>query len=636
MPDINIRVEAEDDSGDAFEEASRGIESLGESADTATGSFEEFAKSLSTSATELEHGMSMMTRLDLVQLTVDQRTQALTSAQEKYNEAVAKYGPSSQQAEQAARALTTAQDGLDKANMRAELSLGLVAAQSIQMATTAIPETIAAFEALTAAEGAAAVAASMLEVAMTAGVAAIGIVAGITAVSAAIGGMGDAASDATGKVDMLADAEGKLARASTFSGEAARKSVSDASAASEAAYQVALSQLGAFENKASEAHRRLAAIDQPGVANDVLLRYKKDAADADRDLAAAQQNLTRAENDMTLAHHAAAQQYIADDNLRVLETKGSLEEVNKAILEHQAFIDQTRAYLRNDDVSDSTRASDEQYIQEQEVIVRALTDRKDALTQAAEQTAASEKAAAAATAQAWESALGSVNLNLSTLSTSILHQAATTGGELGVLASQVLGVRDSEDQTLESVLRNSEALRNQATITRQKGETTEEFKKRLEAMGYSEADVESQVTDTTKSFSLQIQATKELATATTMATPDQTSTLYQNAYSMATRLVPGTPGSGTPTTGGVAASPGVSVDVFQGAASSLMAGGDNLTTASRRLTDAAEQGKRTSDRLDAAVRVLDRASRNLVDAGHALLSMAQQSPLRHADVYGRD
>ena len=55
------------------------------------------------------------TSLDRAHVTVEKDTNAVQAAQEKYNEAVAKYGPNSQQAKDAADKLKAAQDAFSVA-----------------------------------------------------------------------------------------------------------------------------------------------------------------------------------------------------------------------------------------------------------------------------------------------------------------------------------------------------------------------------------------------------------------------------------------------------------------------------------------------------------------------------------------
>ena len=60
--------------------------------------------------------------LDRAHVTLEKDTNAVQAAQEKYNEAVAKYGPNSQEATDAANKLKAAQDALTVAHERADRS----------------------------------------------------------------------------------------------------------------------------------------------------------------------------------------------------------------------------------------------------------------------------------------------------------------------------------------------------------------------------------------------------------------------------------------------------------------------------------------------------------------------------------
>ena len=111
--------------------------------------------------------------LDRAHVTLEKDTNAVQAAQEKYNEAVAKYGPNSQEATDAANKLKAAQDALTVAHERADQAQVNVNNTMMMSALTVIPSVIGIIGSLstitaswTAIQGAAAAATEGLSVAM--------------------------------------------------------------------------------------------------------------------------------------------------------------------------------------------------------------------------------------------------------------------------------------------------------------------------------------------------------------------------------------------------------------------------------------------------------------------------------------
>lgn len=206
---VGIDIEAEDDSGPVFDDAGKRIDELGKKADdAASGGLKAFADATVDGARGVERAMSMMTRLDLVQITLEQSADRVAAAQDNYNQALAEFGEGSAQATAAGNQLEAALVAQEKAALRANLSFGLVGVQALQMSVTAIPALRTALVSLTAAQTASAGAAALLNITLTAGVAAISITAGILAVKAAMDGMAtstDAAAAAVGRFNGAGD-----------------------------------------------------------------------------------------------------------------------------------------------------------------------------------------------------------------------------------------------------------------------------------------------------------------------------------------------------------------------------------------------------------------------------------------------
>ena len=80
--------------------------------------------------------------LDRAHVTLEKDTNAVQAAQEKYNEAVAKYGPNSQEATDAANKLKAAQDALTVAHEHADEAQVNVNNTMMMSALTVIPSVI--------------------------------------------------------------------------------------------------------------------------------------------------------------------------------------------------------------------------------------------------------------------------------------------------------------------------------------------------------------------------------------------------------------------------------------------------------------------------------------------------------------
>lgn len=205
-PRVGIDIEAIDDTGPAFDSATGRIDALDQAAEQAgSGGFKVLAEGAAEAARTIEHGMSIMTRFDLVQITLEQSTDRLRQAQERYTQAVDAHGDSSAEAKAAAEELERAQANMEKTALRAELSMGLVAAQALTMAAQ-VPAAVGALTSLSASASTAAVAVGTLQVVATVGAAAVGITAGILALSSALGSVGVHGHEAADGLDDYTEA----------------------------------------------------------------------------------------------------------------------------------------------------------------------------------------------------------------------------------------------------------------------------------------------------------------------------------------------------------------------------------------------------------------------------------------------
>lgn len=210
MATVEIRVEAEDDTEEGFSSAKQKLDGLKKSAAGTGDAYTKLASAGADTAQMLERSFSVMTRLDLVQLTIEQSSQRVSTAQERYNNALREFGAGSEEARSAMAELENAQRSMEKANMRAQISTGLIVVQVIQLAAT-MPRMIAQTWSAASAFIGAALAGQAFQVS-TGNV--IGAVVTATAVAVALGyaltSMGGAAGTASASMDQLSQTVSRL------------------------------------------------------------------------------------------------------------------------------------------------------------------------------------------------------------------------------------------------------------------------------------------------------------------------------------------------------------------------------------------------------------------------------------------
>ena len=176
---INITLQAQDDASSVLADASDEIDSslnqIGETAEETGDQVQTAQSSLVTSTDEtssslksnalaannlgtasmslamsFENVENAEVSLDRAHVLVEKDTNAVQAAQEKYNEAVAKYGPTSQQAIDAANKLSAAQDALTVAHEREDEAQRNVNNSMLMAGLTVIPSVITAVTSLSA------------------------------------------------------------------------------------------------------------------------------------------------------------------------------------------------------------------------------------------------------------------------------------------------------------------------------------------------------------------------------------------------------------------------------------------------------------------------------------------------------
>lgn len=482
MSDIRINVDAEDSSAGTLNQAAQNIERVGQSAQRATGGLQSFADSAAHGAREVEHAMSMLTRLDLVQITLEQSSDRVANAQERYNEALAKYGAESSQAKAASQELERAQANLEKANLRAELSIGLVATQSLQMAVGAIPQLRNALAALTASTTTAAAASATLNIAMTAGVAAISITAGILAVKTAMDGLTSSTDGATNSLQAFSQA------------------------GADARLEATKQRIAAIKEEVGKLEEKIAFKgweDWPNWGDNPKNREKLEALY--QEMSDLSGGLTALEGSAGRSHQDMMDDWIAAEKQRSTETTGSLAEVEASMQHYQQVAEAARATLASP-VDASTRAEAGAALTDAMEHLDDLGDRHKEIVESAE-------AEANHLAQTWGSALQGIGVNFSNMTREGIAAVAALGGGLGAFAEKALLARDAEMDLAKQAVSAGGALFDQLTITNKKGQTTEELAASLGITAEQEASLRAEGRWTTEGLISQTEAAKRLTDA---------------------------------------------------------------------------------------------------------------------------
>jgi hypothetical protein len=436
----------------------------------------DLVRAMNSGRRAVSDAAQILNRLDLAQVTVQQSIERVNKAQERYAEAVAKSGPASEAAGKAAEDLAKAQDALDQAQQRSALSAGLVVAQSAQLAAR-LPAAVAGMRALATAQITAATAAGALSSAMTMGAAAIGIVAGIAAIKAAI----DSAATS------YEFAEQKAAEWGTAQMLAALKS------------------------------REAALMAEETSVTDYNLFDPRTWASSSRSLNEIQQDLRNVRGDVLQNEFAITQAVRESANafLEAEDIKAQVAAKNEPVIRAQLAktledITNARAAL----LDPFTPTADLAGLQKSYSDAVSNAERlKAALTELATEAQRGIEAQAQATRNALTNGLQGLAVNLQALSANALASLSALDGPLAGLAAGLAATKAQESLLATAALKSSKALRDQAEITADKDETTEEFHKRLLDLGFAEEEIAKRVDETGRALLRQTEATNKAASA---------------------------------------------------------------------------------------------------------------------------
>lgn len=413
---------------------------------------QSLAKMATTAQRQIESGFSIMTRLDLVQITVEQSAKRVADAQEKYNQALREFGPHSEQAIAANKELTNATEAQEKAQLRARLTYVLIAGDVVAL-TAQMPKLVTQVRALTAAQTA--TAASGVAMAGSLGALTVGL-AGVASL-AYVGSLAwkGYAADQEKATDT---AEGLVAEIERLQG------VAKAAAADPG--QNMFGDYGA--NKAAQAEARIAELRERQRSGWIAL--SEDFFGAERrkaDIAAGSESAIRAELDKTLAsmQATAAQMGTAAD-------RGEFDALGR---KWQALSADAQGYEKQLDAITSKQES----------------ELSTSLTQG----------------------LRGMGITVAAFSQAFQDDLLIAAGVSEEFVAKMRPLVDVEEMLKNAAGEAGAALRAQAEITAKKDETTADFIARLRELGFTEDEIKNRVDATGRSLRSQAQMTDKATEA---------------------------------------------------------------------------------------------------------------------------
>lgn len=404
MPDagVDIDIEAEDDTEDAFKSAEDRIDRLGDRAERAGSvGFQQLARGAATASNAIQGVYGAMTRLDLTQITLEQSNARLVASREKLNKAVAEFGPQSQQAIEATRDLEAAQSNADKTNLRAHASYVLVSLDLTVMAARAIPAAQSLY------------------------------------------GMATAAGAATTAMAALNVATGAIVITAT-----------------------ALFAIGFGRH------------------------IKQEFTDPGREAAATYNDFADA---LARAQDEAASQRVAGDDWFSQYAERVSEDLDSIL---------TKVPLVGGAL---------------DKVIGTVGEEAESNAQAMEEATAGMAGVVDANLRRVGTSFRDLGIDMRSVSAdavpALLASFGFMGPELDAMVAKLTAAKDAEAALEAQMVALGPAYAAQITFTRQKGETTEDFRQRILAAVGAEHDAEVQIDDTTQSFRLQTDATKEATKA---------------------------------------------------------------------------------------------------------------------------
>jgi hypothetical protein len=476
MPDEDLRVGVHLDLADFL----RGVEAM----KRGTRSFgDELVSAMNRSRRAVNDVNQILNRLDVAQIAVHQSQENLRASQERYGEAVAKYGEKSKEAEKAARDMEKAQDALHQAQQRSVLSVGLIVAQTAQLAAR-VPAAVAGLRALTIAQWNATAAAGALSSAMTLGAAAVGIVASIMAIKAAV-------DNASNSYEAGAESAAEWGTAQMLAALRAREA------------QLAAEEL-------SHTDFDLFNWDTWGSSSRGLDTVLHDIHNVRADIM---------QNEFAIAESArnTAEEVIRSEQVKALVTARDEAVVRAELTKTAEVMRAARDAMLDPFTEEKDLPNLQKQFEDSVTYASRLQGVLDEIAEARVRSTEEANKAIAAQAQALRDSLAqgldSFGVNLQELSVVTLQSLSSFSGPLGEIAATLAKTKAAETEMAAAALRSSKALRDQAEITADKDETTEQFHKRLLDLGFAEEEIAKRVDETGRALLRQTEATNKAASA---------------------------------------------------------------------------------------------------------------------------
>ncbi len=474
--EVRIIITADDRSQAQLDQLARRLKGVENQGENTTRSFDKLGRGGLRAFQAIERGYGILTRLDLVQITVQQSAERVSQAQENYTAAVARFGPASQQALQAQQELNAAQQAAEKVNLRAKLSYVLVVGDIAALAVQA-PRAIQGLRGMAVAFRAATAEATAFQIATGGILIAAGALAAILIGKGVFDSYSAGAKGATGVTEQLAAAQEDLAeKQQAFYNDPLGGPV-----------------LGIIDKINN-------AIDLPSEGSGGIFGglFESSGEQVDRAIQKVDQ--------LTAAEKEARASYAESQRFRAVVASGTEEQVRNELDQTRQRVEDLDLLLRTPNLAgrEAVQAEFDSETEKAEQLVGALVRIEQAGLNMA---------------QSLNAGLRDVGVNLENMTAMAQRDLMLRVGVDPDAVNAIVGAREAEEALAGEALRASKSLREQASITKDKGETTEEFRKRLIDAGFTEEELAGRIDETTGNLISQEEATRRAHQAAGDAAP---------------------------------------------------------------------------------------------------------------------
>lgn len=441
-------------------------------------------------ASVFNRATSAFARYEVAQISVRDAQERLTRAQEHYTAATAEFGTGSQQATKALHDIQSAQEDLEKTQRRANIQVIGVATSFVQMATQ-LPRLASGLAALRASMLATAGASATLSIALTGGLAAIGIVAGLAATSGLFGKTGKSALESAARIEQL----------NYQLGEAQKK----------------------YSEIAELADRPEAILAPSRLFDPEFIRHSRHKLDEKKKAAAEEVRIVQEQIQQELAaQRSAAEAYAHSQLIKLAAVTGNetaiRTEYDATITKLGELDEALRKPLGNEARS------------QLETQQKALEGYRDSLNATLESISSKAEQMQRGIAQGVASGFGSLGVSIQDFSTKFQENLLRSAGVSDQFIASLRPVVDVEKLLKEASGDTGKALRAQAEITAHKDETTEAFTARLRELGFTEQEIAERVDETGRALKRQADATEDATRATSSDSLTALASTYQSEF----------------------------------------------------------------------------------------------------------